>query len=146
MWLLIFSVAITWVFAKSIANAADLAKAFGPIGGVGYATYYLSFFVAAGAIYFIPSAWRAPIAARVPGRPLWAALRALVPNRHLDPPVQRGVVEHQARGTLFRAEGEATYWLAVVLITAFTIAYSWRGGLRSSLLTDAGRCFWRPSC
>ncbi len=51
LWLLVFSAAITWVFAKSIANAADLANAFGPIGGVGYATYYLSFFVAAGAIY-----------------------------------------------------------------------------------------------
>lgn len=51
MWVLVFSAAITWVFAKSIANAAILGQAFGFLGGVGYATYYLSFLVAAVAIY-----------------------------------------------------------------------------------------------
>ncbi|MGY9005898.1 MAG: hypothetical protein ACKVJQ_07365 [Alphaproteobacteria bacterium] len=53
LWLLVASAAITWIFAKSIANAANLAGAFGIAGGIGYAFYYLSFLVAGGAIYLI---------------------------------------------------------------------------------------------
>jgi len=53
LWVLVFSAAITWVFAKSIANAASLAGAFGLMGGIGYATYYLSFVVAAVVIYLL---------------------------------------------------------------------------------------------
>lgn len=52
-WVLVFSAAITWVFAKSIDNAASLGQAFGITGGIGYAIYYLSFAVAAFTIYFI---------------------------------------------------------------------------------------------
>ena len=53
LWVLVFSAAISWIFAKSISNAANLGQAFGITGGIGYATYYLSFVVAAVAIYFI---------------------------------------------------------------------------------------------
>jgi len=38
----------------------------------------------------------------------------------------------------FGAEGSGSYWAAAA-ITAFTVYYSWRGGLRSSLLTDSGQ-------
>ena len=41
LWLLVASAAITWIFAKSIANSAGLAHAFGVTGAVGYALYYL---------------------------------------------------------------------------------------------------------
>lgn len=51
--LVAFSAAITWIFAKSIANAADLSYAFGIAGGIGYTIYYLSFAVAGVAIYFL---------------------------------------------------------------------------------------------
>ena len=139
LWLLIFSVAITWVFAKSIANAADLAKAFGPIGGLGYATYYLSFFVAAGAIYFIRvrgghESLPAFLVARY--GPVCARLFLIAISIRLFNEVWSNT---KVGALYFGAEGEATYWLAVVLITAFTIAYSWRGGLRSSMVTDAGQ-------
>ena len=53
VWLVAASAAISWIFAKSIANAADLGQAFGVVGGIGYAIYYLSFGVAAAAIYLI---------------------------------------------------------------------------------------------
>jgi solute:Na+ symporter, SSS family len=53
LWLVAVSAAITWIFAKSIANAADLAYAFGITGGLGYALYYLSFVVAGVAIYVL---------------------------------------------------------------------------------------------
>src|SRR5260221_12360565 len=53
VWLVAASAAISWIFAKSIANAADLGQAFGIVGGLGYAIYYLSFGVAAATIYLI---------------------------------------------------------------------------------------------
>lgn len=53
LWLLIASAAISWIFAKSIDNAASLAQSFGVTGGIGYAIYYLSFFTAAVGIYYI---------------------------------------------------------------------------------------------
>ncbi len=139
LWLLVFSAAITWVFAKSIANAADLANAFGPIGGVGYATYYLSFFVAAAAIYFIRvrgghNSLPAFLVAKY--GPLCARLFLIAISIRLFNEVWSNT---KVGALYFGAEGEATYWLAVILITAFTIAYSWRGGLRSSMLTDAGQ-------
>jgi SSS family solute:Na+ symporter len=46
VWLVAMSAAITWIFAKSIANASDLSFAFGLTGGIGYTIYYLSFVVA----------------------------------------------------------------------------------------------------
>ena len=53
LWLLIASAAISWIFAKSIANSAGLAYAFGLTGSIGYAIYYLSFLTAGIAIYLI---------------------------------------------------------------------------------------------
>jgi SSS family solute:Na+ symporter len=39
----------------------------------------------------------------------------------------------------FGAEGSAGYWLAALVVTAFTVFYSLLGGLRSSLLTDGAQ-------
>ena len=51
VFLLTSSMVISWIFAKSITNAANLGKAFGFVGGMAYATYYLSFLVAGLVIY-----------------------------------------------------------------------------------------------
>ena len=45
------SLIISWIFAKSITNAANLGLDFGLVGGVAYAGYYLSFAVAGFIIY-----------------------------------------------------------------------------------------------
>ncbi|MEL7160838.1 MAG: sodium:solute symporter, partial [Bacteroidota bacterium] len=45
------SLVISWLFAKSLTNAANLGLTFGLIGGVAYAAYYLSFAVAGWVIY-----------------------------------------------------------------------------------------------
>lgn len=42
-------------------------------------------------------------------------------------------------GLYFGAEGRAGYWVAVAAVTAFTVIYSWRAGMRGSLLTDGGQ-------
>lgn len=43
IFMLTTSLVISWIFAKSITNAANLGLAFGMVGGVAYAVYYLSF-------------------------------------------------------------------------------------------------------
>ncbi len=139
MWLLVFSAAITWVFAKSIANAASLGAAFGIAGGIGYAVYYLSFAVAGVTIYLLRTrgghkslpaflvAKYGPVCARL----FLIAIAIRLFNE---------VWSNTKVGALyFGAEGSTDYWLAAAVITAFTVYYSWRGGLRSSLLTDSGQ-------
>ncbi len=51
VFLLTSSLVIAWIFAKSIVNAANLGLAFGIVGGLSYATYYLSFLVGGLVIY-----------------------------------------------------------------------------------------------
>jgi SSS family solute:Na+ symporter len=139
LWVLVFSAAITWIFAKSIANAASLGYAFGPIGGVGYAIYYLSFAVAAFAIYFIRTRGGHR---SLPGflvdkyGPLCARMFLIAIAVRLFNEVWSNT---KVGALYFGAEGSGAYWAAAAAMTAFTVYYSWRGGLRSSLLTDAGQ-------
>ncbi len=139
LWLLVFSAAITWVFAKSIANVADLANAFGVIGGIGYATYYLSFAVAAAAIYFLRTrGGHTSLSAFLVAKygPVCARLFLIAIAIRLFNEVWSNT---KVGALYFGAEGSAEYWIAAALVTGFTVHYSWRGGLRSSLLTDAGQ-------
>ena len=39
-WMLTSSLVISWLFAKSITNAANLGLSFGIVGGLAYAMYY----------------------------------------------------------------------------------------------------------
>ncbi len=50
-FLLTSSLVIAWIFAKSIVNAANLGLAYGIVGGLSYAAYYLSFLVGGLVIY-----------------------------------------------------------------------------------------------
>jgi len=50
-FMLMGSLVISWIFAKSITNAANLGLEFGIVGGVAYSAYYLSFIVAGIIIY-----------------------------------------------------------------------------------------------
>ena len=56
-WLLTCSTFITWIFAKSVTNAANLGATYGIVGGLAYATYYLSIPVAGIVIVSIRKRW-----------------------------------------------------------------------------------------
>lgn len=139
LWLLVASAAITWIFAKSIANAAGLAHAFGPWGGIGYAVYYLSFVVVGVTVYFIRTRWNYASLAEF----LTAKYGLFCAKLFLGAIAIRlfnEVWSNTKVGALyFGAEGSEGYWIAVAAITGFTLFYSWRGGLRSSLLTDGAQ-------
>lgn len=136
-WLLVASAAISWIFAKSIINAANLSHAFGFWGGLGYGLYYLSFIVAGVAFYLIRT------------RTTYQSLPAFLHGKYGLLCMRLFLLAVGIRlynevwsnskvvGTFFGEEGGLSYWLAVVVFTVFTVIYTWRGGLRSSLLTDA---------
>ena len=139
LWLLVASAAITWIFAKSIANAANLAGAFGISGGIGYAFYYLSFVVAGVAIYLIRvRGGHTSLAGFLTSKygALCARLFLIAIAIRLFNEVWSNT---KVASLYFGAEGSMPYWIGVAFVTAFTVYYSWRGGLRSSLLTDGAQ-------
>lgn len=134
--LVAFSAAISWVFAKSIANASDLAKSYGIFGSIGYTTYYASFIVAGITIYLLRTrgGYRSipDFLTRKYGR-ICARLFLFVVVLRLINEVWSNT---KVMALYFGSEGSSHYWTAVVLVTAFTVSYAWSGGLRASLLTD----------
>jgi SSS family solute:Na+ symporter len=129
---LVFSAAITWVFAKSIANAANLGQAFGVMGGIGYATYYFSFLVAAIAIYFIRTRGGfGSLASFLIAKygTLCARLFLIAIGIRLFNEVWSNT---KVSALYFGPEGSGAYWFAALAVTGFTMLYAWRGGLRSS--------------
>lgn len=136
IWLVAMSAAITWIFAKSIANASDLSFAFGVTGGIGYTIYYLSFVVAGVAIYFLRSrgGYRSlPHMLVEKYGPLCAKLFLLTIAFRLFNEVWSNT---KVMSLYFGAEGSVSYWIAALGITLFTLSYAWSGGMRASLLTD----------
>ncbi|WFB37806.1 Na+/proline symporter [Kiritimatiellota bacterium B12222] len=135
--LLVASAAISWIFAKSIVNAANLSNTFGFLGGLGYGIYYLSFIVAGGAFYLMRT------------RTSYTSLPAFLRGKYGRVGMRLFLLAVGIRlynevwsntkvvGTFFGEEGSLQYWLAVLVFTVFTVLYTWRGGLHSSLLTDA---------
>ncbi|HCB13126.1 MAG TPA: sodium:solute symporter, partial [Gammaproteobacteria bacterium] len=50
-WALTASIFISWIFAKSVTNAANLGASYGIVGGLAYAAYWLSIPLAGFVIY-----------------------------------------------------------------------------------------------
>jgi SSS family solute:Na+ symporter len=116
-----------------------LGNAFGVLGGIGYSIYYLSFVTAAIALYFIRTrgGYRS-----IPE--FLATKYGLVCSRLFLIAIAIRLINEVWSNTkvfslYFGAEGSAGYWLAALVVTAFTVFYSLLGGLRSSLLTDGAQ-------
>ena len=134
---LLASLVISWLFAKSLTLAANLGQAYGIVGGLGYATYYLSFAVAGLVIYRL----------RVRGG--FASLHDFLRRKHGASAVVLFSLLITIRlfnevwsntiviGSYFGDTGTTPYYAAVLVFTALTLAYSLKGGMSSSLLTDA---------
>jgi len=136
VWLVAMSAAITWIFAKSIANASDLSYAFGPIGGLGYTIYYLSFVVAGVAIYFLRTRGGYHSLPQMLGEKYGAVCATLFLLTIAFRLLNEVWSNTKVMSLYFGAEGSPGYWTAAVLITLFTLSYAWSGGMRASLLTD----------
>ncbi|REG89832.1 sodium:solute symporter family transporter [Winogradskyella sediminis] len=130
------SLIISWIFAKSITNAANLGLSFGIVGGVAYAGYYLSFAVAGVLIYkirtvggfksiheFLTSKF---------GKGAMALFSILIAIRLFNEVWSNTMVI----GSYFGDIGSSNYYWAIVVFTALTLAYAIKGGLSSSIFTD----------
>ncbi len=136
LWLLIASATISWIFAKSIANATNLSHAFGMYGGLGYSLYYGGFLVAGTVIYLLRTrgGYRSLPAFLVEKYgPICAKIFLVAISIRLFNEVWSNT---KVASLYFGPEGSVNYWIAVLLVTGFTLYYSLKGGLRSSLLTD----------
>lgn len=138
--LLIGSVVISWLFAKSITNAANLGAEYGLVGAVAYSSWYLTIPVVGVVIYQLRETFGArslsAFVVRKYGR--WASFGFLVAvSIRLFNEVWSNTAVVAA---YFGANGSGSYYLAAAVFGLLTLGYSLRGGLRSSILTDAFQC------
>ncbi|MCB0399105.1 MAG: sodium:solute symporter [Winogradskyella sp.] len=130
------SLVISWIFAKSITNAANLGLSFGLVGGVAYAGYYLSFAVAGVVLYkirvegkfnsihnFLTSKF---------GKGAMALFSVLIAIRLFNEVWSNTMVI----GSYFGDIGSSSYYWAIIIFTLLTLAYAIKGGLSSSIFTD----------
>ncbi len=130
------SLIISWIFAKSITNAANLGLDFGIVGGVAYAGYYLSFTVAGLLIYklrtkggftsihqFLTSKF---------GKKAVAIFTILIIIRLFNEVWSNTMVI----GSYFGESGSNSYYTSILVFTGLTLAYAIKGGLSSSIFTD----------
>jgi solute:Na+ symporter, SSS family len=135
-WALMVSIFISWIFAKSVTNAANLGAAYGVVGGLAYATYWLSIPVAGIVIYWLRTRHAAtglvPFLIQRYGRTAALAFSLAIFIRLYNEVWSNTAVV----GAYYGRAGEWTFIGAALLFTAATLVYSVKGGLRSSIITD----------
>jgi Na+/proline symporter len=135
------SLVISWIFAKSISNTANLGAKFGIVGGVAYASYYLAFLVAGIVIYnmrikagvkslheFIRTKF---------GKSAVQLFSLLIIFRLFNEVWSNTMVI----GSYFGNHGTFPYFFAILIFTITTLAYVIKGGMKSSLKTDLIQMF-----
>ncbi len=130
------SLIISWIFAKSITNAANLGLEFGLVGGVAYAGYYLSFAVAGILIYQLRTKGGYTsihhFLTHRYGKQAMMLFSVLISLRLFNEVWSNTMVI----GTYFGDTGSTPYYIAIILFTLLTLAYTLKGGLSSSIFTD----------
>ena len=133
---LIFSQVTTWIFARSLLNAAILGFYYGIWGTLAYAAYYLSFLTGGKIIDHLRfeqgyESVQAFLADRFGG---WGTrcYNFVIGVRLISEVFANLLVI----GILFGAAGSGAYTLAVVGLALITLIYSMLGGLHASLRTD----------
>jgi len=135
-WALVCSIFISWIFAKSVTNAANLGAAYGVVGGLAYATYWLSIPVAGVVIYRLRTRHGATgLVSFLIGR--YGRLAALAFTLAILIRLYNEVWSNTAVvGAYYGAAGSGTFIASALLFTIATLVYSVKGGLRSSIVTD----------
>jgi len=135
-WALTTSIFISWIFAKSVTNAANLGAAYGVVGGLAYATYWLSIPVAGAVIYWLRTRHGAQgLVSFLIGRYGRAAALAFALARFIR--LYNEVWSNTAVvGAYYGNSGDWQFIAAALLFTLATLVYSIKGGLRSSIATD----------
>jgi Na+/proline symporter len=130
------SIFISWIFAKSVTNAANLGASWGVVGGLAYATYWLSIPVAGMVIYWLRTRHGATgmvsfLIARYGRLAALAFTLAILIRLYNEVWSNTAVV-----GAYYGQAGSWTFITAALLFTGATLIYALKGGLRSSIVTD----------
>lgn len=133
---LVLSQVTTWVFARSLMNAAILGYYYGIAGTVAYAAYYLSFLTGAWIVDGIRfrhgyGSVQKFLSDRF-GKQGAAAYNIVVAVRLLSEVFANLLVV----GIVFGVAGTVPYTLSIIAIAVLTLGYSMMGGLNASLRTD----------
>jgi Na+/proline symporter len=130
------SLVTTWIFARSIMNAAILGYFYGIAGALAYATYYLS---------FLTGAW---VIASLRWRHGFDSIQAFLADRFGSVgPISYSFVtglrllsEVFANllviGIIFGPAGSSAYVMSIIAVGLVVLAYSALGGLHASIRTD----------
>lgn len=135
-WSLTASIFISWILAKSVTNAANLGAAYGIIGGLAYATYWLSIPLAGWVIYRLRTRYGATglvhfLVRRYGSGAALAFSVAILVRLYNEVWSNSAVV-----GGYYGPAGSPAFIGAALLFTAATLFYSIKGGLRGSIFTD----------
>ncbi|MCU0807036.1 MAG: sodium:solute symporter [Candidatus Contendobacter sp.] len=135
-WALTASIFISWIFAKSVTNAANLGASYGIVGGLAYATYWLSIPLAGFVIYHLRRSVGATSLVGFLidkyGRAAALAFTAAILIRLYNEVWSNTAVV----GGYYGPAGSPEFIGAALLFTAVTVFYSLKGGLRGSIVTD----------
>lgn len=133
---LTFSQVTTWIFARSILNAAILGYTFGFAGALSYTAYYLSFLTGAWIIASLRfhrgfGSIQEFIHVRF-GRTGTTTYNLVVGVRLLSEVFANLLVI----GLIFGTDGSVAYVVSILLVGVVTLGYSLAGGLHASIRTD----------
>ncbi len=136
LWTLVLSQTTTWIFARSLMNAAILGYYYGLWGTLAYAAYYLSFLT--GAVIVDQVRFRYGhdsiqhfLRERFGKAGPWC-YNAVVALRLISEVFANLLVI----GILFGAAGGSAYTLSIAAFAIVTLLYAMMGGLQASLRTD----------
>lgn len=136
-FMLTASIFISWIFAKSVTNAANLGAQYGIVGGVAYATYWLCIPLAGFVIYRLRTKCRASglvsFLTENYGKTASIAFSAAILIRLFNEVWSNTSVV----GGYYGESGSKGFIIAAILFTVITLLYSVKGGLRSSIVTDS---------
>jgi len=130
------SVFISWIFAKSIRNSAWLGGRYGPLGGIAYTSWYLSFFTTGVVCYLLRTRYNfksLPTAVYKNYGVCAVILFQLCLFFRLFNEVwsNAGVI-----GGFYGPKESPGYWGAAWLSVLIPVGYVMLGGMRASLFSD----------
>jgi Na+/proline symporter len=136
LWTLVLSQVTTWIFARSLLNAAILGYLYGIAGTLAYAAYYGSFLTGAwiiDAIRFRHGHGSVQSYMKAAFGPFGTVSYNIVVALRLLSEVFANLL---VVGIIFGAAGTPVYVAAILAVSAVTLGYAIMGGLSASLRTD----------
>ena len=132
--MLMLSIFISWIFAKSVTNAANLGAQYGFVGGLAYATYWLCIPIAGFAIYRLRRKYQATGLVSFLnsnyGKAASVAFSAAILIRLFNEVWSNTSVV----GGYYGKSGSREFIISAILFTVITLGYTVLGGLRSSIV------------